>query len=132
MVRGNRTITTYGAAWLTIESFIRLLAITSQIQEVGLDVKIGFFLNLLEVRHFGIRNDPQFEGELSYAVVYCLFPKIAVPMRTRVAPSLMAVSKSPVIPMESSSIVTFGMVALLIRSRRFRSSIKNGRTRPGS
>ena len=36
------------------------------------------------------------------------FPKIAVPMRTRVAPSAMAASKSPDMPMESSIMSTFG------------------------
>ena len=36
-------------------------------------------------------------------------PKMAVPMRTRVAPAAMATSKSPDIPMESSSIDMFGV-----------------------
>lgn len=35
-------------------------------------------------------------------------PKMAVPIRSRVAPSAMAASKSPVMPMESSSIRTLG------------------------
>ncbi len=39
---------------------------------------------------------------------HCLSPNIAVPILTRVAPSLMATSKSPVIPIDSSSRDTFG------------------------
>ena len=53
-----------------------------------------------------------------------LSPKIAVPIRTRVAPSWMATSKSPVIPMESSSRETSGGVSWRIRSLRFRSPAK--------
>jgi hypothetical protein len=40
--------------------------------------------------------------------LHLLSPKIAVPIRTKVAPSSMATSKSPVIPMESSFRTTPG------------------------
>jgi hypothetical protein len=40
--------------------------------------------------------------------LHLLSPKIAVPIRTRVAPSSMATSKSPVMPMESSFRTTPG------------------------
>ena len=40
--------------------------------------------------------------------LHYLSPKIAVPIRTKVAPSSMATSKSPVIPIESSSRATPG------------------------
>ena len=59
-------------------------------------------------------------------------PKMAVPILSRVAPSAMAASKSPVMPMESSSMPTLGTALSRIRSRSSRSSAKNGRARSGS
>ena len=43
-----------------------------------------------------------------------LSPKIAVPTRTKVAPSFTAVSNSPLIPMESSAMGTLAMACLRI------------------
>jgi len=55
---------------------------------------------------------------------YFRSPKIALPMRTIVAPSSIATSKSSVIPMESSSIRIPVIPARIILSRRFLSPAK--------
>ena len=61
-----------------------------------------------------------------------LAPKMAVPIRTMVAPSSMAVSKSPVMPMDSSSMATLGMASSLMRFRSSRRAAKKGRTFSGA
>ena len=60
-----------------------------------------------------------------------LSPKIAVPMRTRVAPSSMATSKSPVMPIDSSSMDTLAGACFFISSRNSRKAAKKGRTFSG-
>ena len=59
-------------------------------------------------------------------------PKMAVPILSMVAPSAIAASKSPVMPMDSSSMRTWRTALSRIRSRSRRSSAKYGRTRSGS
>src|SRR5207247_4717477 len=56
-----------------------------------------------------------------------LGPKSAVPIRTSVAPSSTATSKSPDMPMDSSRIVTPGILRACTSAANIRNRRKNGR-----
>jgi putative nucleotidyltransferase with HDIG domain len=74
---------------------------------------------------------PSFHRSLTRSLMLSS-PKIARPIRTRVAPSSTATSKSSVIPMESSRMDTFGMFSERMRSRSARRPAKQGLAFSGS
>ena len=62
---------------------------------------------------------------------HALSPKMAVPIRTSVAPSSMATSKSPVMPIDNSCMDTLAGACFIMSSRNFLKAAKKGRTFSG-
>ena len=89
----------------------------------GIRMNIMTVIKPHDIKSFGFQGIHRINGAGAAANVkqkfQILSPNRAVPMRTRVAPFSIAVSKSPDIPIESSFIETFGIFSRSIWADRF-------------